>query len=183
MIKWLRDLLTPNCFPAAILASTCTFWLSERFRWFGFNEHKGWTVLLALASVCAGILIMLVWFIGAPALRSRFQLSLRSLLLMTLAVALPCSWFALEAKSTLRQAKVAEHINALGGNVRYDYDWDAATRMLPLQRPEPAWRIDLFGEDFYSRELILHVCAAATPNPHLRIIFLWRESNASLTSS
>ena len=25
-------------------------WLSERFQWFGFNCHKGWTVLIAVAA-------------------------------------------------------------------------------------------------------------------------------------
>ena len=29
----------------------CLLWLSERFQWFPFNAHKGWTVLIAVAVV------------------------------------------------------------------------------------------------------------------------------------
>ena len=37
-------------------------WLSEHFRWFAFDEHKGWTVLIAAASVGAAMLLMFLWF-------------------------------------------------------------------------------------------------------------------------
>ena len=34
-----------------LLALEGFLWLSERYRWFPFNEHKGWTVLICLATV------------------------------------------------------------------------------------------------------------------------------------
>ena len=34
----------------ASLVATVFLFLSERWRWFPFNEHKGWTVLFAMAA-------------------------------------------------------------------------------------------------------------------------------------
>jgi len=36
--------------------------LSERFRWFAFNEQQGWPVLIAIGVVCVAVLVMLFWF-------------------------------------------------------------------------------------------------------------------------
>jgi len=65
--------------------------LSERFRWFAFNERKGWTVLIAVAAVGLAGLCTLLWFAVALLLRRPFQFSIRSLLVLTVAVAIPCS--------------------------------------------------------------------------------------------
>jgi hypothetical protein len=43
--RWYR--LTLGRFMAILLLAECFLWLSERFQWFGFNHHKGWTVLIA----------------------------------------------------------------------------------------------------------------------------------------
>ena len=42
---------TPGRLLAVLLAVEALLWLSERFRWFAFNQHKGSTVLIAVASV------------------------------------------------------------------------------------------------------------------------------------
>jgi len=42
---------TPSWLVILSLAVTNILFLSERFQWFGFNTHKGWTVLIAVASV------------------------------------------------------------------------------------------------------------------------------------
>ncbi|MBN2477492.1 MAG: hypothetical protein JXB62_22995 [Pirellulales bacterium] len=36
--------------------------LSERFCWFGFNERKGWTVLIGVAAGGLALLLLLLWF-------------------------------------------------------------------------------------------------------------------------
>ena len=41
--------------PIGLLVVEGLLWLSERFQWFGFNHHKGWTVLVAVA-------LSAVWF-------------------------------------------------------------------------------------------------------------------------
>ena len=47
--RWYR--LTPDRLVLLLLAVEGLLWLSERFCWFPFNQHKGWTVLIAVASV------------------------------------------------------------------------------------------------------------------------------------
>ena len=62
------------------------------------QPHKGWTVLIAMAAVGLTMLLMLLWLLAALLFRWRFQYSLRSLLLLVVAVAIPCSWLAVEMK-------------------------------------------------------------------------------------
>jgi hypothetical protein len=43
----------PGSLILALLVVEALLWLSERFQWFGFNQHKGWTVLRAGESITA----------------------------------------------------------------------------------------------------------------------------------
>jgi len=88
--RWYR--LTPDRLILVLLIVECLFWLSQRFQWFAFNQDKGWTVLIAMAVVAATIFLMLLWFIGILNFPSPFQFGIRSLLILTVAVAIPCSW-------------------------------------------------------------------------------------------
>ena len=49
--RWYR--LTSDRLVLLLLAVEGLLWLSERFQWFPLNEHKGWTVLIVVASVGA----------------------------------------------------------------------------------------------------------------------------------
>jgi hypothetical protein len=91
-LRWYR--LTPDRFVIGLLAVECLLWLSERFHWFAFNEKKGWTVLIAVAAVGATILLVLLWLVASLLFRWRFQFGIRSLLIFTVVVAIPCSWLA-----------------------------------------------------------------------------------------
>ena len=75
---WYR--LAPGHLVLLLLAVEGFLWLSEHFRWFAFNQHKGWTVLIAVAIVGAVILLMIIWFLLSLILRLRFQYRIRSLL-------------------------------------------------------------------------------------------------------
>ena len=75
--RWYR--LTPDRFVIGLLVVECLLWLSERFQWFAFNQHKGWTVLIAVAVVGVAFLVMLLWFVVALLFRWRFQFCIRSL--------------------------------------------------------------------------------------------------------
>ena len=88
-----------------LLAAEGVLWLSERFRWFAFNQHKGYTVLIAVASVGGSLLLMLFWFLFALVFRWRFQFSILFLLVLTLVVALPFSWLATEMKAAREQGR------------------------------------------------------------------------------
>ena len=76
-------------------------WLSERFGWLGW--HKGYAVLTGVAVVGVAMLLMLVWFAVALVFRRRFQFSIRSLLVLVVVVALPCSWMAVERQRAEKQ--------------------------------------------------------------------------------
>ena len=47
--RWFR--ITPDHCIVALLALEGFLLLSAWFRWFPFNQHKGWTVLICLATV------------------------------------------------------------------------------------------------------------------------------------
>ena len=102
--RWFRP--TPGRLVLLVLlAVEGLLWLSERFQWFAFNQHAGWTVLIALAGVGVFLLLMLSWYVLALVFRWRFQFSILWLLVLTLAVALPCSWLAAEIKRARRRRR------------------------------------------------------------------------------
>ena len=47
--RWFR--ITPDRLVLALLPLEGLLILSERFGWFPFNAHKGWTVLVAIAGL------------------------------------------------------------------------------------------------------------------------------------
>ena len=78
---------TPGWLVVGLLVVECLLWLSERFGWPAW--HKGYAVLAAVASVAVVMLLMLLSFVASLLFRWRFQFSVRSLLVLVVAVALP----------------------------------------------------------------------------------------------
>ncbi len=106
--RWFR--ITPDRCVVAILALEGFLLLSAWLRWFPFNQHKGWTVLVCLATVAAAFVLMFLWFLAALLLRWRFQFSILSLLVLVVVVAVPFSWLATEMKQARRQRDVVEEM-------------------------------------------------------------------------
>ena len=96
-----RFRLTPGHCLLALLAVEFLLFLSQWFRWL----PKGWPVLIAVASVGVVVLGMFVWFGVAVGFRRRFQFSLRSLLVLVVVVAIPCSWMSVEIKKAKDRRK------------------------------------------------------------------------------
>jgi hypothetical protein len=140
--RWFH--LTPGRLLVVLLVVEAVLLLSERFKWFPFNEYKGWTVLIALATVGVFLLFMLIWFVFALLFRRRFQFSIRSLLVLTIAVALPFSWLAVELKWARTQRETVEALMKLGGILHYD------KKFYPSAYP-PAllWMRVRLGDDFF----------------------------------
>ena len=114
-LRWYQP--TPGRLLVALLAVEGVLLLSEWFGWFAFNRQT-WTVLIALAAVGATLLVMFVWLVVALLFRCRFQFTLRSLLVLTVAVAIPFSWLAVEMKWEREQKAAAMAIvMKTGGNV------------------------------------------------------------------
>ena len=139
---------TPAWLIYGLLGVEGLLWLSERYRWFPFNEKKGWTVLIGVAVVGGAMLVMLLWFAVSLLFRWRFQFSIRSLLVLTVAVAVPCSWMAVEMREANWQREVIEKITKSGGSIRYDREVDA-TANPPVKSQPWVWLSNTLGGDFF----------------------------------
>ena len=148
--RWFHT--TPDRIVIGVLVVEFILWLSERFQWFGFNQHKGWTVVIAVALVGAVFLLMLPWFVIALLFRRRFQFSIRSLLVMVIVVAVPCSWLAMEMKAAMGQENAIAAIRRSKGHVEYDYEFetDETTPFLNEVPHGPTWLRNLVGDDFFN---------------------------------
>ncbi len=145
-----RFRFTPSWLIFGLLVVEGLLWLSERYRWFWFNEKKGWTVLIGVAVVGVAMLVMLLWFIVALVFRWRFQFSIRSLLVLTVAVAVPCSWMAVEIKKAREQREAADEITKSSGYVHYDWEFSAEGHSIDnAHPPAPEWLRNLLGVDFF----------------------------------
>ena len=141
--RWYR--LSPDRFVIGLLAVECLLWLSERFQWFGFNHHKGWAVLLAVGMIVATAFLMVYWVVIAVNFRWRFQFSIRSLLILTVAVAVPCSWLGVEMNAAREQKAAVEAIRKVGWGCYYE--WEAGEEIDALA---PAWLRNRMGTDFFA---------------------------------
>jgi len=147
--------LSPDRFIIGLLAVEGILFLSEQLQLFPFNERKGWTVLIAVAAVCLAVVVMLLWFVASLLLRWRFQFSLRSLVILVVATAIPCCWLAMRIRQAETQRQTMEAIGRAGGSWLYDHGFYALTG-LP-EPPVPAWLVKLFGIDFFSNVDILAI--------------------------
>ncbi len=148
--RWYR--LTPDRAVLGLLAVEGLFLLSERFRWFAFNQHKGWTVLIAAATVAVTLLLLGLWFLAALVFRLRFQFSLLTLFVLTLVAAVPCSWLATEMQQAERQRAAVEAIT--GGSPVYDDEREVSNGFVYEDRfgpfgptDQPNW-FERIGVDF-----------------------------------
>jgi hypothetical protein len=115
-----------------------------------FNEKKGWTILITVAAVGVFILAMLLWLVASFVFRRRLQFSIRSLFVLTNAVAITCSWRGVEMKKATEQREAVNEITNVGGKVEYDWRFNAGP-LRNLQPPEPEWIRNLLGGDFFDK--------------------------------
>ena len=123
--RWYRP--TPDRLVLGLLAIEGFLILSDWFGWFTLNRHKGYAALLSMASVGTAGVLVLLWFAASTVFRWRFQFSIRSMLLLAVIVAIPCSWLA-EAR---KQRELVEQIANSGGRVSYDYQLDPSGNEIP----------------------------------------------------
>ena len=101
---------------------------------------------------------MLLWWLVALVFRWRIQFGIQTLLVMTLAVALPFSWLAVEIKKAREQKEAANEIAKRGGSVLYEWEVDA--QYIPLhdaQAPGPGLLRSLLGDDFCMRVVVVWI--------------------------
>lgn len=119
-LRWFR--LAPHHCLVTLLAVEGLLWLSNRLGWPSW--HKGYAVLTAVTAVAVMMLLMLLWFGAALLFRWRFQFGVRSLLVLTVAVALPLSWFSWEMTKAREQKEAVRAIWKAGLWIAYDYQCD-----------------------------------------------------------
>jgi hypothetical protein len=141
---------TPAWLIYALLVVEGLLRLSERYSWFWFNEKKGWTVLIAVAMVGVMTILMLLWFFASLVFRRRFQFSIRSLLVLTVALAPPCSWLAMEMKKAREPHAAVAAIEELGGVVSYDFQVADHGMSSTAEAPQWKWLRKLLGDDFFN---------------------------------
>jgi hypothetical protein len=141
----------PDRFVTALLLVTGLLWLSQRFQWFGFDQHKGWTVLISVAVVCLAALVMLVWWIASLLFHWRFQFGIRSVLAFCLTCSIVVGWLAVEIQRARRLAEAVDWVHDSGGWVNYDWEVDADNNQISNREPlEPRWLRATLGDDFFS---------------------------------
>jgi hypothetical protein len=99
---------TPDRLILGLLVLVGFLLLSEQLSWFAFSEHKNLALLIAVADCGVTLSILILWFVVALLLRKRFQYALRSLLALTMIVAILCSWFMVQRGQASRQQEAAE---------------------------------------------------------------------------
>jgi hypothetical protein len=152
--RWYR--VTPDRMVWLLLVVEGLLWLAERFHGF----PKGYAVLLAVASVAAAMLLMLLWFAASLVFRWRFQFSIGSLLVLAVVVALLGGWLTVEIKEAKEQREAVSRLRMANAFVGYDFevwDYDGSAPVPPASpwitdppTSPPAWLRDLLGDDFVS---------------------------------
>ena len=163
--RWFH--VTPDRLIVGLLAVEGLLYLSERLGWLA----KGWPVLIAVAAVGVAMLLMVLCFVMALMFRWRFQFSIRSLLVLAVVVALPCSWLAAEMKEAKRQKEAVDKIEKLGGSVEYDWQGDVIHLPRPnAQPPGPAWVRNVVGDDFLTVVVSVDLDDTQTTDAALEVI-------------
>ena len=175
----------PNWLAAGLLAATGFLFLSEKFRWFGFNSHKGWTVLVAVVLVGVALLAFFLWWGVGLIFRLRFQFSIRFLLALFIVVALPFAWFAAEVQRASAQRRAADAITRNGSNVFYDSDGTQEKSEPAGASLGAAWLDTIFGKDFFGTVVAVSArddsCLAQLK--HLPCVHAIRAPFAEITDS
>lgn len=156
-----RPLITPERLVVLMILLEVLLILSERFHWFAFNDHKGWTVLIALASVVMMLGLMVLAFIASLLVRRPLRFSLRALLWMVVAIAIPCSWLRAAVAEAEREQTAVEAIQKAGGQVRFKDTMAEKEEVAP-----PEFLVDQFGSPFFYE--VIEVGLDGLPDDRLR---------------
>ena len=113
--RWYR--FTPDLFVICVLLVECVLWLWERSQSIALSPLKGLIIPIYTAALCVAFLSILLWFIASLFFHRRFQFSLRSLFVLAIVVAVPCSRVATLMQQARHQREAVAMICSLGGDV------------------------------------------------------------------
>ncbi|HEY2882816.1 MAG TPA: leucine-rich repeat domain-containing protein [Pirellulales bacterium] len=150
-----RRWFTPATLLYLLLIAQATLMLSQRYRWFAFNEHPGWAMLICIISVATAIVVLLAWLIAARLFRWRFQFSLLSLFLVVLAVGIVCGWLLRELDRAHNQAELLANSQTGGYSLLFEDNFtpNGGLQFFSGSLPGPTWLEKIFGREFF-REVV-----------------------------
>jgi hypothetical protein len=137
--------------------------------------QMGWAVLTAVAAVGAFLILMLIWFVFALLFRRQFQFSLRTLL--TVAVAIPSSWLAMELKWAKERRESVEAWSKLGGVISYDYDSAGISTEGGATSTCLSWLRKAFGDELFVSAVSAYIRDMKVNNADLRYLKEFSELN------
>lgn len=108
-------------------------------------------MLTAVAVVAGAIMLLLFWYFASLLFRRRFQFSIRSLLVLTVAVALPSGWLAVGVRQAARQRQCIHAIAKRGGLAFYEYQVKEDSVEVDAQSLVPEALVNWLGVDFFHR--------------------------------
>jgi Leucine-rich repeat (LRR) protein len=137
----------------ALLVMQGVLFLSSTFRWFWFNQHKGYTVLITVAATASLLLLFALVALVSWFFRRKTQFSLATLLLMVPVMAIPCAWLAQEVALAREQQELAQSINGASGHVDASFDDFVLRKVLKPPPPPNPWAYRLLGEQFFFKDV------------------------------
>jgi hypothetical protein len=109
---------TPAKLLVGVLMVQGVLFLSAHYRWFWFNERKGYTVLTTVAVTALVLLALALFVLVSQLSKANTQFRLATLLLLGPVIAVPCGWLTREIELARRQAvfveSMASHVGAVG---------------------------------------------------------------------
>jgi hypothetical protein len=169
--RWNR--ITPGHYLAVLLAVQLFLFCSEKFLWFEFNRHKGWTVLITLAITSCVLVILLTRFVTNRFSDRKMQFSIGAMFLMMPCLAIPLAWMTASVKQAMEQRKIVVKVESGWGSAGYSKrHWSV------YDQPPKGRLVDLLGRDFFEDVDSVSLRSDQGPDEIVRLPYL-RSVNLS----
>ena len=114
-------------------------------------REPGWPSLYCIALAAIGLALSAGVLAAQWLVRRKLQFNLLALVLVVLAVAVPCGWFTAEMRRAAGQRATVAAVRSAGGSVLYDFHFadDEEPVMFSGVRPGETWLHRWLGDDFF----------------------------------
>lgn len=152
---------TPAKFLFAVLVMQGVLFLSAHYRWFWFNERKGYTVLITVGATVVALVVLVATVLMSRFFRTKSQFSLATLLLMVPVMGIPCAWLSREMELARRQREAIAVVEARGGICEFEH-YRRRPRSSKVPPLAPEWLDYLFGPNLFDDVTTVELGGAQT---------------------